>query len=127
MPRSADDVGRGCQVIRNNCNHFTDELCAALCNKSIPEWINRPAKMGASTLEALALPFKVRNPKPCHAAALAATMLTGRAMPLRSLQQCLLRSWGPQAVNSFVSLFQHKPNKVRCPRSPQRGFEATQM
>mmetsp|Transcript_45127 Transcript_45127/g.106306 ORF Transcript_45127/g.106306 Transcript_45127/m.106306 type:complete len:401 (-) Transcript_45127:37-1239(-) len=48
-------------VIRNNCNHFTEELCIALCAKSIPEWINRPAKMGASALEALSVPFKAVN------------------------------------------------------------------
>ncbi|EKX33337.1 hypothetical protein GUITHDRAFT_61510, partial [Guillardia theta CCMP2712] len=30
-------------VVRNNCNHFTDDLCMAICGKSIPEWVNRPA------------------------------------------------------------------------------------
>lgn len=48
-------------VVRNNCNHFTEELCQALCGKDIPEWVNRPAKMGTSTLDVLNAPFEAFN------------------------------------------------------------------
>ena len=29
-------------LLRCNCNHFTEELCMALCGKSIPEWCSPP-------------------------------------------------------------------------------------
>jgi hypothetical protein len=51
-------------VLRCNCNHFTEELCMAVCGKPIPEWINRPAKAGAAALEALNAPLKVLTPRP---------------------------------------------------------------
>eukprot|EP00960_Hanusia_phi_P028538 747457-Hanusia_phi.AAC.4 len=48
-------------VLRCNCNHFTDDLCMAICGKAIPEWVNRPARMGASALDALHAPLKAMN------------------------------------------------------------------
>ncbi|RMX50143.1 hypothetical protein pdam_00002841 [Pocillopora damicornis] len=39
--------GRSYHLIDKNCNHFTSEFCQALCNKSIPGWVNRLASVGS--------------------------------------------------------------------------------
>jgi len=35
-------------LVKQNCNHFTDELAKALVGKSIPSWVNRSARLGSS-------------------------------------------------------------------------------
>jgi len=39
-------------ALNRNCNHFTDEFCYRICNKGIPNWINRLAYY-ASLVECL--------------------------------------------------------------------------
>ena len=34
-------------VIKKNCNHFSDEFCKRLVGRGIPGYINRLAKMGS--------------------------------------------------------------------------------
>ncbi|XP_020624931.1 desumoylating isopeptidase 2-like isoform X2 [Orbicella faveolata] len=58
--------GRFYHLIDKNCNHFTSEFCQALCNKSIPAWVNRLASVGSY------LPFLLKciprewiSPEPC--------------------------------------------------------------
>ncbi|XP_054167283.1 deubiquitinase DESI2-like [Oppia nitens] len=34
-------------LIRKNCNHFSDAFCKKLCGKSIPQWINQLVKIVA--------------------------------------------------------------------------------
>eukprot|EP00752_Nemacystus_decipiens_P010526 g9374.t1 len=36
----------GYDVVRNNCNHFCDELAFLLVGKRIPTWVNRAATIG---------------------------------------------------------------------------------
>ncbi|ORZ00998.1 PPPDE putative peptidase domain-containing protein [Syncephalastrum racemosum] len=44
---SQEFMGTSYNLLTRNCNHFTEELCRRLCNKSSPGWINRAAKLGA--------------------------------------------------------------------------------
>ncbi len=43
-------------VLRNNCNHFTDELCQALCGKTIPEWWVLDTQRSFSFCSTISLP-----------------------------------------------------------------------
>lgn len=47
-------VGTKYHMITKNCNNFSDEFCKALCNRGIPSWVNRLAKV-ANTF-----PFLIR-------------------------------------------------------------------
>mmetsp|Transcript_20781 Transcript_20781/g.34251 ORF Transcript_20781/g.34251 Transcript_20781/m.34251 type:complete len:245 (+) Transcript_20781:141-875(+) len=38
--------GNSYNLVTRNCNHFTDDLCQRLVNKSIPKYINRLANLG---------------------------------------------------------------------------------
>ncbi len=33
-------------LFEKNCNHFCDELLKKICDKQLPSWINRLAKIG---------------------------------------------------------------------------------
>ena len=48
--------GDGYQLVRCNCNHFTNELAQALVGKSIPAYVNRTANIGKGILGVMALP-----------------------------------------------------------------------
>ncbi len=37
-------------VITRNCNDFSDTLCMLLVSQSIPEWVNRAARIGRNVL-----------------------------------------------------------------------------
>ncbi|XP_020624933.1 desumoylating isopeptidase 2-like isoform X4 [Orbicella faveolata] len=63
-PKSVEVLGDDFKF--RNCNHFTSEFCQALCNKSIPAWVNRLASVGSY------LPFLLKciprewiSPEPC--------------------------------------------------------------
>jgi hypothetical protein len=40
--------GRSYHVLRNNCNHFSDELCRRLLGTGIPGFVNRLAYLGSA-------------------------------------------------------------------------------
>ena len=48
--------GDGYQLVRCNCNHFTNELAQALVGKAIPAYVNRTANIGKGILGVMALP-----------------------------------------------------------------------
>lgn len=43
---SAKIIGAEYDLLRTNCNHFTDYLCRVLTGHDMPPWINRAARMG---------------------------------------------------------------------------------
>ena len=40
-------IGNTYDVFKNNCNHFSNELCIRLLNKSIPKYINRLSNLSS--------------------------------------------------------------------------------
>jgi hypothetical protein len=52
---SSGDFRRGLyNVVHKNCNDFSEALCQTLLQKSIPDWINRAARMGRNVIPASA-------------------------------------------------------------------------
>ena len=50
---SSEGFSRGMyNVIHNNCNDFSEALCQALLQKSIPDWVNRAARLGRNFVSA---------------------------------------------------------------------------
>jgi len=43
-------------LVRRNCNHFSNELCVCLTGKKIPAYINRPANVGRVAMKLFSVP-----------------------------------------------------------------------
>jgi len=47
MEKLAEEYqGNKYHLITRNCNHFCNEVCLKLAQKSIPRWVNRLARLG---------------------------------------------------------------------------------
>uniref|UniRef100_A0A7S0HUY8 PPPDE domain-containing protein n=1 Tax=Hanusia phi TaxID=3032 RepID=A0A7S0HUY8_9CRYP len=53
---SASFLGDSYDIVRRNCNHFSNELSKILVGKSIPSYVNRPANVGHNLLSFFSLP-----------------------------------------------------------------------
>lgn len=119
-------------VVRNNCNHFTEELCQALCGKDIPEWVNRPAKMGCSTLDVLNAPFEAFNsvirvftpskasPPPAHALCPRLKTRVVAEQPLTAPLCLILQKANASGVTSTASIEASKTPGRGTPMTPGR-------
>ena len=48
LDRSPDWHGTSYDLLKRNCNTFSNELCMLLTGKGAPKWINRAASVGSS-------------------------------------------------------------------------------
>ena len=43
--------GKEYNILHNNCNDFTDEICKRLVGEGDPKWVNRIAKFGGKFMK----------------------------------------------------------------------------